>query len=45
MAGSIRDPQPEGACGDIVADETIFDLAGPSSGLGAKDHLKRGACY
>jgi len=45
VAGSIRDPQPEEACGDIVADETIFDLAGPSSGLGAKDHLKRGACY
>jgi hypothetical protein len=45
VAGSIRDPQPRDARGDIVADETIFDLAGPSAGLGARDHLNRGACY
>ena len=45
VAGSIRDTQPKEARGDIVADETIYDLAGPSAGLGAKDRLQRGACY
>lgn len=46
VAGSIVTKQPAGAVGDIVADETIFDLAGPSSiGLGAKPTALRGACY
>jgi hypothetical protein len=43
--GSIVDPQPPGAVGDIVADETIFDLAGPSAGLGIKADKHRGAAY
>lgn len=43
--GSIIDPQPAGAVGDIVADETIFDLAGPSAGLGIKPDKHRGAAY
>lgn len=45
IKGSIVDPKPEGAQGDLVADETTIDLAGPSAGLGHKPHLKRGACY
>ncbi|MBB2769888.1 UNVERIFIED_ORG: hypothetical protein GGE11_000783 [Mycolicibacterium obuense] len=43
--GSIVDPQPPEAVGDIVADETIFDLAGPSAGLGIKPDKQRGAAY
>jgi hypothetical protein len=45
VAGSILHKQPDGACGDIVADETIYDLAGPSAGLGIKPDKHRGACY
>lgn len=44
IKGSIVDPQPPGAAGDLVADESIYDLAGPSAGLGAKPDKKRGAC-
>ncbi len=43
--GSIIDPQPPGAVVDIVADETIYDLAGPSAGLGIKPDKHRGAAY
>lgn len=43
--GSIVDPRPPEAVGDIVADETIFDLAGPSAGLGIKPDKQRGAAY
>lgn len=45
VCGSILDPQPPGAVGDIVADESIFDLAGPSAGLGIKPDKHRGAAY
>lgn len=34
VAASIRDPDPSGFRGDLVADESIYDLAGPSFGLG-----------
>lgn len=43
--GSIIDPRPPGAVGDVVADETIFDLAGPSAGLGSRPDKHRGAAY
>ncbi|WP_312098636.1 hypothetical protein [Corynebacterium dentalis] len=36
---------PVGYEGDIVADETIIDLAGPSDGLGTKDDKHRSAAY
>jgi len=45
IKGSIVDRQPTGAVGDLVADETIYTLAGPSSGLGSKAHRNRGAAY
>ncbi|WP_100464629.1 hypothetical protein [Mycobacteroides abscessus] len=45
VAGSIIDAHPEGAEGDLVADESIFDLASTSTGLGAKPDMNRGACY
>lgn len=43
IKGSIVEPQPEGAAGDLVADESIFDLAGPSAGLGSRPEKHRGA--
>lgn len=43
IKGSIVDPQPLGAAGDLVVDESIFDLAGPSAGLGSRPDKNRGA--
>lgn len=43
IRGSIIDPQPAGAVGDLVADESLFDLAGPSAGLGSRPEKNRGA--
>jgi len=45
IKGSIVDLQPAGAVGDLVADESIFDLAGPSAGLGSRPDKNRGATY
>lgn len=45
IKGSIIEPQPSGAVGDLVADESIFDLAGPSAGLGSRPEKNRGATY
>lgn len=45
IAGSIDDKNPEGGVGDVVADETIINLAGASEGLGIKDDKVRGAAY
>ena len=45
VAGSIDDPSPSGYKGDVVADETIIDLAGQSQGLGSRDDKQRGAAY
>lgn len=45
IKGSIQDPQPSGSVGDLVADESIFHLAGPSSGLGSRPEKNRGAAY
>lgn len=45
MAGSIHEQAPKGYRGDIVADETIIDLAGQSMGLGSRDTKRRGAAY
>ena len=45
VAGSIVNRAPEGAVGDLVADESIFDLAGPAFGLGVKPDKLRGASY
>jgi hypothetical protein len=45
VAGSILDSTPTAARGDLLVDETIFDLAGSSAGLGAKPDKKRGAAY
>lgn len=45
IAGSIDEPTPEGSAGDIVADETIIDLAGSTEGLGTKPEKHRGAAY
>lgn len=45
VAGSINDQSPLGSCGDLVADESIFDLAGPGAGLGTRPEKYRGASY
>lgn len=45
VAASIDDPAPVGYRGDIVADESIIDLAGQSTGLGSKDDKRRSAAY
>ena len=45
VAGSIHEQAPKGYRGDIVADETITDLAGQSTGLGSRDTKRRGAAY
>ncbi|AWB80969.1 hypothetical protein C3B44_00230 [Corynebacterium yudongzhengii] len=45
IAGSIDDKNPVGGVGDVVADETIISLAGPTEGLGSKDDKMRGAAY
>ncbi|MCV7316657.1 hypothetical protein H7J77_14050 [Mycolicibacillus parakoreensis] len=43
VAASILDPHPAACRGDLVADETIIDLASPAAGLGTKDDKNRGA--
>ncbi|MCG7447629.1 hypothetical protein MHK11_04955 [Corynebacterium aurimucosum] len=45
VAGSIHEQAPKGYRGDIVADESIIDLAGQSMGLGSRDTKRRGAAY
>lgn len=45
VAGSIHEQAPKGYRGDIIADETIIDLAGQSTGLGSRDNKRRGAAY
>lgn len=45
VAASVDSMVPVGYEGDIVADETIIDLAGPSDGLGTKDDKRRSAAY
>ena len=45
VTGSIHEQAPKGYRGDIVADETIIDLAGQSTGLGSRDTKRRGAAY
>lgn len=45
VAGSILEPSLRLAQGDLVVDETIFNLAGPSAGLDAKPEKNRGAAY
>ncbi|WP_155994167.1 hypothetical protein [Corynebacterium vitaeruminis] len=45
VAGSVDDRCPEGYAGDVVADETIIDLAGPSEGLGVRPDKQRAAAY
>lgn len=45
VAASIDDADPDDYHGDVVADETIIDLAGPSAGLGSRDDKARGAAY
>lgn len=45
VAASVDAQAPIGYQGDIVADETIIDLAGPSDGLGTKDDKNRAAAY
>jgi hypothetical protein len=45
VAGSIDDPAPPGYRGDVVADESIFDLANPAAGLGSRPEKNRGAAY
>lgn len=45
VTAAIEDQIPAGYRGDIIADETIIDLAGPSDGLGTKDSKHRAAAY
>ncbi len=45
VAGSIDEKTPKGAAGDVVADETIVDVAGPSAGMGNHDDKRRSAVY
>ncbi|MFD9826414.1 hypothetical protein ACFWXB_02965 [Tsukamurella tyrosinosolvens] len=43
VKGSVRDCAPEGCAGDLVVDESIFDLAVNMNGLGVADEKRRGA--
>lgn len=43
VAGSIDDLSPEESCGDVVADESIFDTAALGGTLGVKPDKHRGA--
>lgn len=43
VAASVRDPRPDGYVGDIVVDETIFDVAQTSEGTGGKPDSNRSA--
>lgn len=45
VAGSIDEKNPAGGVGDVVADETIINLAGAAEGLGSRDDKFRGASY
>ncbi|BDD80339.1 hypothetical protein TPB0596_01020 [Tsukamurella pulmonis] len=45
VLGSIHDTLPEGFVGDLVADESTFDLAGDAYDLGAAPGRKRAAAY
>ncbi|WP_143117790.1 hypothetical protein [Corynebacterium diphtheriae] len=42
---AVDDRCPGGYAGDVVADETIIDLAGPSEGLGVRPDKQRAAAY
>lgn len=45
VAASVDERQPAGICGDMVVDESVVDLAGPSAGLGSRDDKHRAAAY
>lgn len=45
VAASVEEATPSAYCGDLVADESIFDLAGPSAGLGSRPDKRRAAAY
>ncbi|MGP5082912.1 hypothetical protein ACTXJ8_14160 [Corynebacterium variabile] len=45
IAASVGDTLPDGYAGDLLADETIIDLAGQSAGLGSRETKNRGAAY
>lgn len=45
VAASVHDQSPPGFHGDLVADESIFDLAGHSAGLGSRPDKHRAAAY
>ncbi|SIJ27762.1 Uncharacterised protein [Mycobacteroides abscessus subsp. abscessus] len=43
IAASVHDRWPVGYQGDLMIDETIFDVASVASGMGAKSHKQRAA--
>lgn len=43
VAGSVTEANPEGYVGDLVADESIYDVAKINYGDGMKNHLRRSA--
>ncbi|BAK38204.1 hypothetical protein MLP_51900 [Microlunatus phosphovorus NM-1] len=43
VAGSVRETNPAGYVGDLVADETIYDVAAIRYGDGMRDDLRRSA--
>lgn len=45
VAGSVDEKAPTESRGDLVVDESIYDLAGPGLGLGSKPDKHRGAAY
>ncbi|RKX03765.1 hypothetical protein D9B85_00275 [Corynebacterium diphtheriae] len=45
IVAAVDDRCPGGYAGDVVADETIIDLAGPSEGLGVRPDKQRAAAY
>lgn len=45
IAASVGHILPDEYAGDLLADETIIDLAGQSAGLGSRDSKCRGAAY
>lgn len=45
VAGSVDQQCPGSYDGDVIADETIVDLAGTAAGLGLKDDKRRAAAY
>lgn len=45
IAASVHDPCPDGYVGDLVVDETTFDVAAAGYRMGGSDRTRRSAAY